>query len=118
VSAEGLLTCCVALFFFFVISDFPEDVKWLTEEERQFVKARLQEDVGDSQRHRRLGIKEVLQTIVDRKYIPMLLHVSRSDKSLGIARVLMGGFMYFGLIVPAYSYGKSPWNRISLEYRL
>jgi hypothetical protein len=108
VPVEGLLTCCVALFFFFVISDFPEDVKWLTEEERQFVKARLQEDVGDSQRHQRLGIKEVLQTIVDRKYISTLLCVSQFDKLCGVARVLMGGFMFLGLIAPAYSYGKSP----------
>ncbi|KAI0698917.1 MFS general substrate transporter [Cytidiella melzeri] len=82
---EGLLTCVVGLIFFFVLCDFPEDVKWLTEEERQFVKARLQEDVGDSQRHKPLNVKGIF-------------------KIIGDPRVLLGGFMYFGLIVPAYSY--------------
>lgn len=31
-----------------LIADFPETVTWLTEEEKAFVKARLEDDVGDS----------------------------------------------------------------------
>lgn len=60
---EGLLTCVVAFAFFFVISDFPEEAKWLTAEERQFVKARLQEDVGGSQRHKPLTVKGVFSIL-------------------------------------------------------
>lgn len=35
---------------FFIVSDFPEEAKWLSEDEKAFVKARLQEDVGESGR--------------------------------------------------------------------
>lgn len=65
---EGLLTCVVGALFYFVICDFPEDAKWLTEEERRFVKARLQEDVGASQRHVPLTIKDIMKTIGDREF--------------------------------------------------
>ncbi|EKM59630.1 uncharacterized protein PHACADRAFT_205855 [Phanerochaete carnosa HHB-10118-sp] len=62
---EGLLTSIVGILSFFLISDFPEEAKWLSAEEKDFVKTRLQEDVG---------------------------------------KIIFGGFMYFGLIVPAYGY--------------
>lgn len=65
---EGLLTCVVGALFYFVICDFPEDAKWLTEEERRFVKARLQEDVGASQRHVPLTFKDIMKTIGDREH--------------------------------------------------
>ena len=60
---EGILTCVVGLLFFFAIPDFPEEVSWLSPEERQFVKARLQEDVGESQRHKSLKPKEVFSIL-------------------------------------------------------
>ncbi|KIP10635.1 hypothetical protein PHLGIDRAFT_84571 [Phlebiopsis gigantea 11061_1 CR5-6] len=82
---EGILTCVVAMSFFFLIPDFPEEVSWLSAEERQFVKARLQEDVGESQRHKPLKPKDVFRIL--REW-----------------NIILGGFMYFGLIVPAYSY--------------
>ena len=81
------MTCVVGIFFYFVISDFPEEVKWLSPEERQFVKARLAEDVGESQRHTALSFKDVFRILREWK-------------------IILGGFMYFGLIVPAYSYGE------------
>ena len=37
----GILTTVVAFLSYFVISDFPEDAKWLTEDEREFMQARL-----------------------------------------------------------------------------
>ena len=45
---EGVLTCVVALFWFFAIPDFPEDVKWLNEEEREYMRVKLAKDVGKS----------------------------------------------------------------------
>lgn len=90
--SEGLFTCLVGILFFFLISDFPEEVKWLTPEERQFVKARLQADVGESQRHKALKVKDVFKILREWK-------------------IILGGFMYFGLIVPAYGYGQySPYS--------
>ncbi|CAD0114688.1 unnamed protein product [Aureobasidium uvarum] len=82
---EGILTCVVSASFFFVLPDFPEDSKWLTEEERTFVINRLRSEQGASAVERKMGIKDVGNVFKDYK-------------------VFLGGFMYFGLIVPAYSY--------------
>ncbi|OCH93577.1 MFS general substrate transporter [Obba rivulosa] len=82
---EGAVTCVVSALFYFVISDFPEDAKWLTPEEKEFVKARLYEDVGYSRRHEPLTLRNAWDILKDYK-------------------ILIGGVMYFGLIVPAYGY--------------
>ncbi|KAI9845480.1 MAG: hypothetical protein M1837_004818 [Sclerophora amabilis] len=82
---EGLLTCVVAFAFFFLIPDFPEEAKWLTEEERVYVEARLRKDQGKSAVERKIGVKDVLNIFKDYK-------------------IFLGGFMYLGLIVPAYGY--------------
>ena len=82
---EGALTVLVSFFFFFLLPDFPEDVKWLTTEERIYVQAKLAHDQGASGRHSKTTLKGVGRVFKDYK-------------------VILGGFMYFGLIVPAYSY--------------
>lgn len=82
---EGLLTCVVSFLFFFIITDFPEEAKFLSEEERAFVKKRLQVDVGESAREEKMTLKDVVNVFKDYK-------------------IFVGGFMYFGLIVPAYGY--------------
>jgi sugar phosphate permease len=82
---EGVLTCVVSFTFFFLLPDFPEEAKWLTEEERAYVQARLRQDQGKSARDRRITGKDVLNVFKDYK-------------------IIVGGFMYFGLIVPAYGY--------------
>ncbi|EZF73809.1 hypothetical protein H105_04334 [Trichophyton soudanense CBS 452.61] len=82
---EGVFTCVVAAIWFFLIPDFPEDVKWLTEEEREFIKAKLAKDVGKAGVDAKVTFKDVISIVGDPK-------------------VLIGGFMYLGMIVPAYSY--------------
>ncbi|SLM33769.1 mfs transporter [Lasallia pustulata] len=82
---EGTLTCVVAFVLFFILPVFPEDAKWMTEEERAYVKARLRKDQGRSAAERRIGAKDIANVFKDYK-------------------VFIGGFMYFGLIVPAYGY--------------
>lgn len=82
---EGLLTIIVSFFLFFLLPNFPEESKWLTEDERAYVKARLQIDQGKSARDRKMSIGDVGRVFKDPK-------------------ILIGGFMYFGLIVPAYGY--------------
>jgi MFS family permease len=83
---EGILTCVVASVWFFVIPDFPEEVNWLNEEERTFIKAKLAKDVGKSAyRIKSLGLQDILDVFRDYK-------------------IFIGGLMYFGLIVPAYGY--------------
>lgn len=82
---EGMLTCLVALAFFFLLPDFPEDARWLTEKERAFVSARLQQDQGRSAAERPITLRDVGNVFKDYK-------------------IFLGGLMYFGLIVPAYGY--------------
>jgi MFS family permease len=82
---EGTLTCVVAIFFFFVLPCFPEDAKWLDEEERAYVRARLRKDQGRSAAERKITTRDVGNVFKDFK-------------------IFLGGFMYFGLIVPAYGY--------------
>ncbi|KAL8753018.1 MAG: hypothetical protein Q9184_005547 [Pyrenodesmia sp. 2 TL-2023] len=82
---EGLLTVVVAIVFFFIIPDFPENAKWLSEDERTYVQNRLRKDQGRSAAERSIGVKDIINVFKDYK-------------------VFVGGFMYFGLIVPAYGY--------------
>ncbi|KAI0481191.1 MFS general substrate transporter [Xylariaceae sp. FL0804] len=82
---EGILTAVVAVFFFFVFPSFPEEAKWLSEDERGYVKARLQADVGRNAAERKITLRDVGNVLKDH-------------------RVWLGAFSYFGLIVPAYSY--------------
>ncbi|KAI0073708.1 MFS general substrate transporter [Panus rudis PR-1116 ss-1] len=81
---EGLLTCVSAVAFYFLISDFPEEVTWLSAEEKLFVQERLKQDSGRSGIDEKLTVRHVWKVLRDYK-------------------TLLGGFMYFGLIVPAYS---------------
>ncbi|KAH7350211.1 pantothenate transporter liz1 [Plectosphaerella cucumerina] len=82
---EGLLTVVVSFFFWFWLPDFPEDVKWLKEDEKTFVVERLRIDQGVSGHERKITLKDVGNILKDYK-------------------VLLGGVMYFGLIVPGYGY--------------
>lgn len=81
---EGLLTCVIAVFFWFLLPDFPEDAKWLKEDERAYVKARLEADQGKSASERAITFRDVVNVFKDYK-------------------VIVGGFMYFGLIVPVWA---------------
>jgi len=78
------MTVACAIVAFFVIADFPEDAKWLSDDERAFVKARLAEDIGDSQLDARPTWRDVFDVVKDFK-------------------VILSGFTYFGIIVPGYS---------------
>ena len=70
---------------FFLIAEFPEEAKWLSDNEKAFVKARLAEDIGDSQLNAKITWRDVLGVFKDFK-------------------VIFGGLIYFGLIVPGYGY--------------
>lgn len=82
---EGLFTCVVGIVFYWCIPDFPEETKWLNENERAFIKAKLEADTGENHRHGKTSLKGVF-------------------KILGDWKIQLGGLMYFGLIVPAYGY--------------
>ncbi|KAG0131183.1 major facilitator superfamily domain-containing protein [Tuber indicum] len=82
---EGVLTCVISLLFYFIITDFPEGATFLTDAEREFVRDRLREDVGDPVQEAKLTPKVALGVFKDFK-------------------IFIGGFMYFGIVVPAYGY--------------
>ncbi|KAL9639232.1 MAG: hypothetical protein Q9164_001054 [Protoblastenia rupestris] len=80
---EGLLTCVIAFAAFFIICDFPDEAKWLSEDERAYIETRLQAEQGSSTENRRIRVRDVVQVFKDYK-------------------IYLGGIMYFSLIVPAY----------------
>lgn len=59
----------------------PEQAHWLREDEREYLRARLQADQGHSAAERKVGFRDVVTVMKDYK-------------------VWLGGLMYFGLIVP------------------
>jgi len=98
-SIEGLATTVVSIFLYFVISDFPEEAKWLSEEEKAFIEQRLLDDVGDSGHHVKPGIRDVLGVFKDREYH----HTWPPTKILTsphAAKIIIAGFMYLGQVVP------------------
>ncbi|RAH47915.1 MFS general substrate transporter [Aspergillus brunneoviolaceus CBS 621.78] len=82
---EGIITCVVAMGCFFVVPDFPEDVKWLTPEEREFLRDKLAQDAGKSAVDVKTGWRDILAVFKDYK-------------------IFIGGWMYFGQVVTAYGY--------------
>ena len=57
----------VACFFFFLIPSFPEDARWLSEDERAYVTARLRKDQGRSAVERAISAKDVVNVFKDFK---------------------------------------------------
>lgn len=80
---EGILTCILSAAAFFLVSDFPEDAKWLSANERAFVISRLKADQGNSGLETPITWQGVVETFRDWKMIP-------------------GALMYFGPAVSAY----------------
>ena len=99
---EGVITCVVSFAWFFLLPDFPEDVKWMNDDEREFIRAKLAKDVGKSAHHIPLGWREVLATFKDCEWADWLYF--RVMLIFSVDKIFIGGFMYFGLIVPAYGY--------------
>jgi hypothetical protein len=83
--AEGAVTAGLAILWYFIMPDFPETVKFLTEPERAFVRKRLASDVGASAYEADYSWKNVGGVFKDYK-------------------IFLGALMYFGCIVPAYGY--------------
>lgn len=77
----------VAFVLFFCIPGFPEQAKWLSSDEQRYMVARLRADQGalNSAIDRPITLKDIGNVLKDYK-------------------VIVAGFMYLGLIVPAYAY--------------
>lgn len=82
---EGAITVAFSAIMYFFISDFPEEAKFLTENERAFMKAKLALDVGDSSIDVKLDFRAVLTVFKEWK-------------------IWISGLIYFCLIIPSYGY--------------
>lgn len=80
---EGCATCFVAGFSWFVVCDFPEDAKFVTDEERKYVRTKLKADQGSSEAERDISVREVLDVLKDFK-------------------IYLGSLLYFFLLMPSY----------------
>lgn len=110
--AEGLVTTVTSVLLYFIISDFPEEVRWLTQEEKAFVKQRLLDDVGDPGHDAKYGVRDVLGVFKDRKRYARV--VTRVVLTLAcVAKVIIGGFMYLGQLVPACKHGYILLSRLT-----
>ncbi|KAI5856058.1 major facilitator superfamily domain-containing protein [Tricharina praecox] len=102
---EGAMTCAVAALGYFTIPDFPEDVTWLRPEEKEWVRARLHEDVGKASRKNPIRLKDLKMLYQDYKFI-------------------LGALLYLGFAVSAYGYAYfAPtllvgWNYSPIESQL
>lgn len=60
-----MLTCVIAIFSYFVISDFPERASWISEEEKEFLRVKLRADVGDSKIDDSITFKRFFSALKD-----------------------------------------------------
>ncbi|KAI0672890.1 major facilitator protein [Trametes maxima] len=101
---EGAFTVVVALLAYFVVPDFPEDARWLNDGEKAAVKARLYDDIGNPGSEDPLTFKAVVAALKDCKRF-FLLDMFRGKADFVCAdKMILGPLMYFGMLVPAYSY--------------
>ncbi len=84
-SSKAQLLCLLVSYSSSHFQTFPEQSTWLAEEERVYIKARLEADQGPNAADRTVTFGDVLTVMKDYK-------------------IWLGGLMYFGLIVPAYGY--------------
>lgn len=83
---EGACTATIALLMIFCLADFPEEARFLKQNERDFIKEKLAiGNTGVSEYERAMSLKDLAFVFSDWK-------------------VWCAGFMYFGYIVPAYGY--------------
>ncbi|TVY20111.1 MFS transporter prlL [Lachnellula arida] len=78
---EGICTIVIGIVAFFLVSDFPEDAKWLNTDERKFVLTRSR------------GIEQV-RSIAGRDVLVFFKHFKN----------ILGGIMYLCLVIPVYSF--------------
>ncbi|CDK24943.1 unnamed protein product [Kuraishia capsulata CBS 1993] len=82
---EGAMTAGLSVVLYLTIADFPEEARFLNDNERAFIREKLAIYAGDSGYDLKLTPKDIGSVFKD----PMLF---------------ICGFAYFGLIIPSYGY--------------
>lgn len=94
---EGAITVLFGLICIFLLPTFPEDAHWLSREDLAHVQARTRADQGRVQVQPRYTFKKVAKILTDPK-------------------IILGGIMYIGLLVPSYSYAYFSPTIIKSDY--
>lgn len=82
---EGSITAFCGILLFFLIADFPEQARFLNDEERTYITKKLELDMGESNFESAITIRDILNVLRD-------------------WRVLICALSYFGCIVGGYGY--------------
>lgn len=82
---EGLATCLIAIAWFFLLPDFPEQSRRFSPDEVNAIKLRLASDVGASGHHVKYTAKDYLAVFKDYK-------------------IFLSAIMYFGIVGTIYCY--------------
>ncbi|CAB4387090.1 unnamed protein product [Rhizophagus irregularis] len=86
---EGLITVAVSIFSYFLLSDYPEKTKWLSDEERKYAISRLKYDAGKAHTTH-FDKKQIYAALTDWKVYLAMLH-------LGVSCIT---FFSFALFIP------------------
>ena len=74
---EGLLTVVVSIIAYFFLIGFPEDSKFLSEDEKHYIIARLNHDIGKATSNK-VTFRKVMKVLIDWKvwvmYAPIWLN--------------------------------------------
>ena len=102
---EGLLTVVAGIFSFWVIQDFPDTAKFLTEAERTVVIRRLQEDDQFSAAGEELKWKYIWQSIFDWKtWVGSKCRLDPMRKSSRLSSCWFPVLLYTGSDGPLYAF--------------
>ncbi|KAL4944120.1 hypothetical protein BDV06DRAFT_233853 [Aspergillus oleicola] len=82
---EGCVTCLMAAGVFFALPDFPEDCKWLSEREFEFLRCKMGEETGRLSSSLKIRWRDIIGVFRDWK-------------------IFVGALMMFGQVVSGYGY--------------
>ncbi|KAH9832608.1 MFS general substrate transporter [Rhodofomes roseus] len=105
---EGLVTIVAGVLSFFIIQDFPDTARFLTEEERTFVVRRLQADGQVSATGEKLKWQYVWQALIDWKtWLGMALYMGNEGPLYAIA-------LFMPSIIDQLGYSATPANLLTV----
>lgn len=105
---EGLITVVAGAASFFIIQDFPDTAKFLSEEERTFVIRRLQEDAQYSAAGEDFNMRYIWQSILDWKtWIAMLIY-------MGVDGPLYAFSLFLPSIISQLGFKSTPANLLTV----
>jgi len=105
---EGLITVVAGFLSFWIIQDFPDNAKFLSDAERTVIIRRLQGDDQYSAAGEKLRIKYILQSLTDWKtYLTMLMYA-------GIDGPLYAFSLFLPTIINQIGYTATPANLLTV----